>query len=122
MVNPSHVTYTLNPNPIAARLGMTVKKNGRTTQSTVGTVSDISVNINVGYSGGVAQFRNQLGIRGVGGVFSRGGDSGSLIVTANTNQPVGLLFAGRTDNSITFANPIAAVMDGLGIQRFVSRI
>lgn len=120
LVDPRHVTYTLNPVPLAARLGMTVKKNGRTTQSTVGTVTDMSVNISVGYSGGVAQFRNQLGIRGVGGPFSRGGDSGSLIVTANTNQPIGLLFAGRTDNSITFANPIAAVMSSLNIQRFVN--
>ncbi|MDC7789740.1 hypothetical protein PQJ75_28060 [Rhodoplanes sp. TEM] len=120
-VDPRHVTYTLNPTPLAARLGMTVKKNGRTTQSTVGTVTDISVNISVGYPGGVAQFRNQIGIRGVGGPFSRGGDSGSLIVTANSSQPVALLFAGRTDNSITFANPIAAVMSALGIVRFLNR-
>lgn len=120
-VDPNHVTYTLNPAPLTARLGMTVKKNGRTTQATLGTVTDISANISVGYSGGVAQFRNQIGIRGTGGVFSRGGDSGSLIVTANTNQPVGLLFAGRNDNSVTFANPIAAVIQALGIRRFINR-
>lgn len=121
LVDPRHVTYTVAPPPLAPRLGMTVKKNGRTTQSTMGTITDLSVNISVGYSGGVAQFRNQIGVRGVGGPFSRGGDSGSLIVTANTNQPVALLFAGRTDNSITFANPISAVMSSLGIQRFVNR-
>lgn len=121
LVDPRAVTYTLAPAPLAPRLGMTVKKNGRTTQSTVGTITDLSVNISVGYTGGVAQFRNQIGVRGVGGPFSRGGDSGSLIVTANSNQPVALLFAGRTDNSITFANPISAVMSSLGIQRFVDR-
>ena len=120
-VDPRHVTYTLDPTPVAARLGMTVKKNGRTTQATLGTVTDLSVNIAIGYSGGVAQFRNQIGIRGVGGVFSRGGDSGSLIVTANTNQPTALLFAGRTDNTITFANPIDAVIQTLGIRRFVNQ-
>lgn len=120
-VDPRHVTYTLNPLPVTARLGMTVKKNGRTTQPTIGTVTDVSVNISVGYAGGVAQFRNQVGIRGIGGVFSRGGDSGSLIVTANSSQPVALLFAGRSDNSITFANPIAAVIRALGIRRFVNR-
>jgi len=121
-VDPRHVNYTLNPTPIAARLGMTVKKNGRTTQATIGTITDINVNISVGgYSCGVAQFRNQIGIRGIGGnPFSRGGDSGSLIVTANSNQPVALLFAGRTDNSITFANPIEAVISQLSIQRFVN--
>ncbi|MDB9391091.1 hypothetical protein PN432_09080, partial [Microcystis aeruginosa CS-579] len=69
--------------------------------------SNISVG---GYPCGAAQFRNQIGIRGIGGnPFSRGGDSGSLIVTANSNQPVALLFAGRTDNSLTFANPIEIV-------------
>ncbi len=120
LVDPRLVTYTLNPTPVAPRLGMTVKKNGRTTQSTVGTVTDLSVNISVGFPGGVAQFRNQIGVRGAGGPFSRGGDSGSLIATANTSQPVALLFAGRTDNSITFANPIGAVMSSLGIQRFVA--
>jgi len=118
-VDPRHVTYRVNPTPVAPRLGMTVKKNGRTTQATLGMISDINVTIRVSFSGGVAEFRNQIGIRGTGMVFSRGGDSGSLIVTANTNQPVGLLFAGRTDNTITFANPIGAVMAGLGIRRFV---
>jgi hypothetical protein len=90
---------------------MTVKKNGRTTQATVGRITDINVNISVGgYPCGAAQFRNQIGIPGIGGnPFSRGGDSGSLIVTANSNQPVALLFAGRTDNSLTFANPIEIV-------------
>jgi hypothetical protein len=119
-VSPRHVTYRLNPAPLRARLGMTVMKNGRTTQATLGTVTDISANINVGYPGGVAQFRNQVGVRGIGGVFSRGGDSGSVIVTANTKQPVALLFAGRRDNSVTFANPIAAVIAALGIRRFLS--
>jgi hypothetical protein len=69
----------------------------------------------------VAQFRNQVGIRGAGGPFSRGGDSGSVIVTVNTNQPTALLFAGRRDNSLTFANPIGAVIQTLGIRRFVNR-
>lgn len=120
-VDPRHVTYTLNPTPVAARLGMTVKKNGRTTQATLGTITDLNVNINVGFSGGSAQFRNQIGIRGTGGPFSRGGDSGSLVVTANTNQPVGLVFAGRSDNSISFANLIAPVIQTLGIRRFVNQ-
>ncbi len=110
-----HVTFKLAGPAVAARLGMTVKKNGRTTQATLGTVTDVSANIRVGYPGGVAEFRNQIGIRGVGGVFSRGGDSGSVIVTASSNQPVALLFAGARDNSITFANPMAAVIQLLDI-------
>jgi hypothetical protein len=120
-VDPRHVTYVLNPTPMAASLGMTVKKDGRTTQATVGTVTDVSANISVGYPGGVAQFRDQVGIRGSGGPFSLGGDSGSLVVTASSNQPVALVFAGNTDGSLSFANPIAAVIQSLGIQRFVDR-
>jgi hypothetical protein len=48
------------------------------------------------------------------------GDSGSLIVTASTKQPVALLFAGSSDNSMTFANNIQAVKAALGIERFVA--
>jgi hypothetical protein len=121
MVDPRHVTYTLNPNPIGATLGTTVVKNGRTTQSTIGTITDIGFNgVQVGYRIGTCTFNNQIVIRGVGGVFSRPGDSGSLIVTANSKQPVALLFAGTTDNSKTFANPIGAVMQALGIKRFLA--
>jgi hypothetical protein len=56
----------------------------------------------------------------VRGPFSMPGDSGSLIVTASTKQPVALLFAGSSDNSMTFANNIQAVKAALGIERFVA--
>ena len=45
--------------------------------------------------------------------FSRGGDSGSLIVDAVTLEPVALLFAGG--DSLTFANPIDLVLQHYGI-------
>ena len=121
-VSPRHVTYTLNPTPVAAATGLTVMKNGRTTQSTLGVVTALGVTIRVPYkpfpTGAV--FRNQVDIRGVAGPFSKGGDSGSLIVTAGTKQPVALLFAGSSDNLVTFANPIQAVIAQLGIKEFVA--
>jgi hypothetical protein len=121
-VDPRHVTYSLDPNPIAPALGMTVLKNGRTTQATIGTITDIGVNLSVPYAGiGPAPFRDQIGIRGIGAVFSRPGDSGALIVTANSKQPVALLFAGTGDNSLTLANPISAVIEALHVKRFVSK-
>src|SRR5439155_15600929 len=43
--------------------------------------------------------------------FSAPGDSGSLIVNAQTAEPVALLFAG--DNSSTIGNPIQAVLSAL---------
>ena len=51
---------------------------------------------------------------GVGRPFSMPGDSGSLIVDAETKRPVGLLFAGDGDGS-TFANRIDKVVNALTI-------
>ena len=44
--------------------------------------------------------------------FSKGGDSGSLIVDAETRKPVALLFAGGEDEGekMTYANPINLVL------------
>lgn len=84
----------------------------------MGTVIALGVNsLRIPYRRFTASFDNQIAIRGVGTDFSAGGDSGSLIVTLNSKQPVGLLFAGG--NGITFANPIGTVMSQLGIARFV---
>ena len=47
--------------------------------------------------------------------FSEGGDSGSVVMDMDRNV-VGLLFAGSTDGSTTFANPIAAALDELGAE------
>ncbi len=122
MVSPKHVTYQLDPQPLAPTIGMTVAKDGRTTQSTVGVVTDLHVNISVAYDPfpAGAEMREQIGIRGLHGPFSMPGDSGSLIVAAASKQPVALLFAGSTDNSMTFGNPIDSVKAALGIDRFVA--
>jgi len=120
MVSPKHVSYQLHPSPLEPAIGLTVAKDGRTTQSTVGMITDLHANITVGYDPfpAGAEMRDQVGIQGP---FSMPGDSGSLIVTAGTKQPVALLFAGSNDNSITFGNPIQAVMAALGIERFVAQ-
>lgn len=111
-------SYRINPRPILATLGMSVRKCGRTTEATLGVITGVSVSVRVNYgAAGVALFRDQLQIRGVGSVFSQGGDSGSLVVTAGTRQPAGLLFAGGGD--VTFANPIGAVIRSLGIRQFI---
>ena len=119
-VDPEHVTYTANPIPLEPALAMTVVKNGRTTQATVGVITGRFVDgVRVNYRPRIATFNDQVVIRGLGGgPFSQGGDSGSLIVSASTQQPVGLLFAGSTTHTIV--NPIQAVMAELGIKRFFS--
>jgi hypothetical protein len=119
LVKPDHVTYRVNPTPLGASISLSVMKNGRTTQATQGLIVGIAVNsVSVGYGSGVAVFNNQLVIRGIGSKpFSQGGDSGSLIVSVGSRQPVGLLFAGSATHTI--ANPISSVISAMGISRFV---
>ena len=47
--------------------------------------------------------------------FARGGDSGSLIVDAETLRPVALLFAGSDTTGITIANHIDLVLQRYGV-------
>ena len=107
---------------VEATIGQAVKKSGRTTGLTAGTVGAINVTADVGYSkecGGVAaqvaRFKNQILIQTPN--FCAGGDSGSLIVENVAAKPraVGLLFAGSSNNSTTLANPIGAVLNAFGV-------
>ncbi len=110
----------VGPETITATIGQAVKKSGRTTGFTTGTVTAVGVTVDVGYSkecGGsatqVARFKNQIFIGGDG--FSAGGDSGSLVVENVASKPraVGLLFAGSS--TTTVANPIDAVLSAFGV-------
>lgn len=98
-------------NVVTATVGQSLQKYGRTTGFTQGTVDSVNATVNVCYEGSttctkLARFVNQIVI--TPGTFSAGGDSGSLIVTSNGNNPVGLLFAGSS--SYTIANPIGPVL------------
>jgi hypothetical protein len=104
---------------VDAKLNQIVKKYGRTTGLTKGQVWALNVTVNVCYEVDendlctkAALFVGQIGIVPTGGVFSAGGDSGSLIVTQKGN-PVGLLFAGG--GGWTFANPIDEVLGRFGV-------
>ncbi len=111
----------LNSTPRTAMEGQTVRKYGRTTGHTTGVVSDISGDFWVNYGDGTqnlrAWFENQIVVKNKGssGFFSQGGDSGSLIVDAETRDPVALLFAGSEDGEITIANPIKLVLQHYGV-------
>jgi hypothetical protein len=74
------------------------------------------LNVRVDYStqcqGGstfTVTFTNQIGIQG--GTFSNSGDSGSLVITSDKAQPVGLLYAGSSTGTV--ANPINDVLGQL---------
>jgi hypothetical protein len=101
--------YTPSSTPADAFVGQAVKKCGRTSGLTTGTVQAINVTIRVQYSNGVATFVQQIMMPGS---FIRSGDSGSLMVESSTNNPVGLCFAGGGGGS--FANPIGPVLTQFG--------
>jgi hypothetical protein len=104
---------------IAPAVGMPVAKSGRTTGLTCGTISEIAVdNVKVQYQtvcGSSATFtvtfNNQVVIEDSS--FGGPGDSGALLVNADTSQPTALLFGGDTVAGITVANPIQDVLAAL---------
>jgi len=96
-------------------LGDLVRKSGRTTETTSGRVTVVEALVNVSYgSDGVAPFQDQFVIESEnGGPFSKGGDSGSVIMTED-GFIGGLLFAGSATDTI--ANRISNVISLLGIR------
>jgi len=102
--------------------GTEVAKLGRTTDLTRGRVTAFELdNVVVSYDLGNLRFDNQIEIEGAGTkAFSEGGDSGSLIVAAETREAIALLFAGgdvggSNGQGLTYANPLHAVLDKLKI-------
>ena len=90
--------------------GMPIRKSGRTTALTTGEIMAVDTTVTVSYGAGRnAVFEQQL----VSGAMSQPGDSGSLIVDANSQQAVGLLFAGS--DQTTIFSPIEFVQELLNV-------
>ena len=101
-------------------IGMHVKKSGRTTGITSGTIAAVDGTLVVAYSatcGGKGKYKALFGnqIRVDSTTFSAGGDSGSVLVedVADCPRAVGLLFAGGRKD--TFANPMSDVLSALNV-------
>jgi len=96
-----------------------VKKIGRTTGETEGTILAFELqNLWVDYGPplGSLVFKDQMSIiGGKGKSFSEGGDSGSLIFSTDPPEAIGLLFAGSetgpNGNPLTYANPLSPVLE-----------
>lgn len=102
-----------------ATVGMAVRKRGRTTELTHGSVDSVDVSVSIDYGDGLGTRTLKHQIRIVPDTsqnarFSDRGDSGSVVVDAN-NKVIGLLFAGTTSGSATFLNPIDKVLDQLDV-------
>jgi len=86
-----------------------VHKFGRTTDYSVGRVTSLDTDVSVQYETGTYTFEGQIIIVGLDAQpFSKAGDSGSLILERDSNDAVGLLFAGS--DSHTIANHIEDVL------------
>jgi hypothetical protein len=85
-----------------------VKKCGRTTGLTTGTVVAINASVVIAYGTHLARFDGQIMTTGL----SQSGDSGSLIVDA-ADRPVALLTGG--DANYTIGNPIGPVLARFGV-------
>jgi len=99
-------------------VGRKVAKSGRTTGLTCAAIASVSTNVKVQYQRGCGKgkkftvlYLNQVLVNSSS--FSAGGDSGSLIVTADTVQPIALLFAGSS--TATIGNRISDVTSALGV-------
>jgi hypothetical protein len=100
---------------VTASVNMAVAKSGRTTGLTCSVVMAVNLNTLVAYNkncdgtGTTFQvaYDNQVDISG--GDFSAGGDSGSLIVTQSSTDPVALLYGGSDTDTV--GNPVAPVLN-----------
>lgn len=100
-----------------------VAKSGRTTGLTCSTIDAIGLSIEVDYYKDCGEtqpyyrktFADQIAIAGNG--FSDSGDSGALVVDAANAEPLGLYFAGGSDDhggGMSIASPIQDVLAELG--------
>ena len=89
-------------------IGDVVKKSGRTTRLTYGTVIAVNAESLVNYRSGTASFKEQI----ITTTMAEGGDSGSAVLD-ESNNAVGLLFAGS--DKVTIINDIFNVIDLLGL-------
>lgn len=107
--------------PVEPRVGMAVKKVGRTTGLRRGSVVAVNARATVDFleeCGSdvvrTARFVDQFIVMGNQNSFSGGGDSGSVVYrdVESCPSPVGLLFAG--DGTYTLASPATTVLKVMG--------
>jgi hypothetical protein len=97
-----------------------VSKLGRTSGLTRGVVTAVEFDhVLVESEIGNLAFDDQIEIKGVDAAFSQPGDSGSLIIS-DQSQAIGMLFCGNEFANgglgVTYANPLPKVMDAFNLK------
>jgi len=103
-----------------ATVDMPVRKRGRTTGLTYGTVDTVDLTVKIDYGDGLGDvtLTKQIGIDvdpDKSAKIGDHGDSGSVVVN-DDNEVVGLYFAGSDSGDYGVANPIQAVLDALNVE------
>ncbi len=97
------------------KLNSLVRKSGRTTGLTEGIVRVVHLDVlNIEYDHGMVRMDDIFTVEGIAGPFSKGGDSGSAVVS-EAGRIVGLLFAGTDTQS--FVIPVQRIL-----RRFKMRV
>lgn len=113
-----YTTYTVSGPSQTVSPGQTVRKSGRTTGVTTGTVSYTNATVQVYYTSSEwAMFTNQIVvIKPLWQAFSQAGDSGSCVDDGHGHF-VGLVFAGANSRtqSTSVICPAGPINSGLGI-------
>jgi hypothetical protein len=113
------ITGVLDPIPLTA-LPLDVRIMGACSGASEGFVTSRSFDIEIQYPSGPVRFKNQLHLVGAvsGQEFSRGGDSGAIVLERHGSRAVGLLFAGESPGGSDFgvATPIRSILKRLGVE------
>jgi hypothetical protein len=102
---------------VPAAVNMSVAKSGRSTGLTCSTVSAVNTSTVISYTKNcdgtgtpfTVNYKNQVVVTGQ---FGAPGDSGSLIVTQDTADPVALLYGGSDTDAV--GNPVGPVLSFFG--------
>ena len=130
-LSPNNILFIGGYGKIALpHVGQAVKKSGRTTQLTFGTITDTSATFNMGpvtINGASYDFiwDDQIVIPNPGftgndpGSFAGAGDSGSLVLDQQSHELLGMVFAGTyieggIENPVVLANKMTNVQSALG--------
>ncbi len=97
-----------------ATIGQAVRKHGRTTGFTTGTITLLNATVNVSYITSVGRRTGRFSGQIITTAMSQGGDSGSVVVDAIENKAVGLLFAGSP--LATIMSPIDVALDAVNVR------
>ena len=112
---PNNTYGAPSSKPVQPKIKLKIQKMGRTTGFTKGQIDAINGFSTVGYDDGAVRFNQCILTKNVtSGTFGAAGDSGSLIVTQDGNNPVGLLFAGSTNISTIFC-PITVALNRFNV-------